>query len=79
MALYVSYFSGSTLTLDVRYSPTMQRQYMNIMFTPTAVFLGNTEGLCGKMDDNQTNDLTGPDGRLYNDPTAFTESCNTFT
>ena len=68
-------FEGATVSLDVRYSSSMKRQYLNIMFTPTAAFLGNTEGLCGPMDDKDFNDLTGPDGTLYTDTTAFVESC----
>ncbi len=39
------------------------------------MFARNTEGLCGFMDDDDTNDLTGPNGEQYNDTIEFAESC----
>jgi hypothetical protein len=39
------------------------------------MFARNTEGLCGFMDDDDTNDLTGPNGEQYNDTIQFAESC----
>ena len=53
----------------------MSRQYLNVNFIPTAMFSKNTEGLCGFMDDDDTNDLIGPNGERYNDTIQFAESC----
>ncbi len=39
------------------------------------MFARNSEGLCGFMDDDDTNDLTGPNGEQYNDTIQFAESC----
>ncbi|XP_072043066.1 uncharacterized protein [Amphiura filiformis] len=64
-----------TLTVEVRFSPMIQRQYINIYFNASNKdFIGKTEGLCGMMDDNEANDLQGPDGILYTDPVDFAES-----
>lgn len=63
------------MSVDVAYSPKMSRQYINIQFTPTAAFLRETEGICGFMDDDSSNDLIGPNGEIYRDPVKFTESC----
>ena len=53
----------------------MGRQYLNVLFTPTVAFKGHTEGLCGVMDNDLSNDLKGPDGEQYNDPIHFADSC----
>ena len=53
----------------------MGRQYLNVLFTPTVAFKGHTEGLCGVMDNEPSNDLKGPDGEHYNDPIQFADSC----
>ena len=69
------FFSGLTLTFDVRHSHVMGRQYLNALFTPTVAFKGHTEGLCGVMDNDPSNDLKGPRGEQYNDPIQFADSC----
>lgn len=53
----------------------MSRQYLNVNFIPTAVFTRKTDGLCGFMDDDDSNDLIGPNGEQYDDATQFAESC----
>ena len=53
----------------------MKRQYLNILYSPTAAYKGHTEGLCGFMDNNATNDFMGTDGTLYDDTVQFAESC----
>ena len=63
------------MTIDVRHSRVMKRQYLNVLYSPTAAYKGRTEGLCGFMDNNATNDFMGPDGILYNDAVEFAESC----
>jgi hypothetical protein len=69
-------FSGATVSVETEYSPVMSRQYLNVNFIPTAMFSKNTEGLCGFMDDDDTNDLIGPNGEQYNNDTLqFAESC----
>ncbi|XP_078598874.1 uncharacterized protein LOC144874520 [Branchiostoma floridae x Branchiostoma japonicum] len=70
----ITFASGATVSFDVRYSPKMGRQFVNILFSPTATFKGNTEGLCGLMDDDDANDFTGPDGAVYNDSSVFAET-----
>ncbi|XP_019646646.1 PREDICTED: uncharacterized protein LOC109487118 [Branchiostoma belcheri] len=70
----LTFTSGATVSFDVRYSPKMGRQFVNILFSPTATFKGNTEGLCGLMDDDNANDFTGPDGAVYNDSSVFAET-----
>ncbi|XP_035690048.1 tenascin-like [Branchiostoma floridae] len=54
----------------------MGRQFVNILFSPTATFKGTTEGLCGLMDDDDANDFTGPGGTVYNvnDSSVFAET-----
>ncbi|EDO27135.1 predicted protein [Nematostella vectensis] len=52
----------------------MGRQYLNVLFTPTAAFYGNTGGLCGDMDNNPANDFTGPTGERFTDAVQFAES-----
>ena len=69
------YPPGVSVSVDVRYSRVMERQYLNVMFTPTLPFKGRTEGLCGLMDDETSNDLMGPRGELYTDPVQFGKSC----
>ena len=66
---------GVSVSVDVRYSRVMERQYLNVMFTPTLPFKGRTEGLCGLMDDETSNDLLGPRGEFYTDPVQFGKSC----
>ena len=66
---------GLTVTTDVRYSHVMGRQYLNVLFTPTIAFKGHTEGLCGMMDNDPSNDLRGPSGEQYSDPIQFADSC----
>ena len=73
--LLLSGFSGLTITADVRHSHVMGRQYLNVLFTPTVTFKGHTEGLCGVMDNDPSNDLKGPDGEQYNDRIHFADSC----
>ena len=73
--LLLSGFSGLTITADVRHSHAMARQYLNVLFTPTVAFKGHTEGLCGVMDNDPSNDLKGPGGEQYNDPIHFANSC----
>ena len=63
------------MTVATSYSAKMKRLFLNVGFTPTAAFFKKTAGLCGFMDDDVTNDLTGPDGTVYNDIVAFVESC----
>ena len=63
------------MTIDVRHSRVMKRQYLNVLYSPTAAYKGHTEGLCGFMDNNATNDFMGPDGTLYNGAVQFAESC----
>ena len=53
----------------------MKRQYLNVLYSPTAAYKGYTEGLCGFMDNNATNDFAGPDGTVYKDAVQFAESC----
>lgn len=53
----------------------MGRQYLNLLFTPTVALKGHTEGLCGVMDNDPSNDLKGPDGEQYIDPIQFADSC----
>ena len=53
----------------------MSRHYLNVNFIPNADFTKTTEGLCGFMDDDETNDLIGPNGEQYNDAIQFAESC----
>ena len=53
----------------------MNRQYMNILFTPALALRESTEGLCGFMDSDDTNDFQGPDGVTYTDAIEFAESC----
>ena len=67
--------SGVTVTIDVRHSRVMKRQYLNILYSPTAAYKGHTEGLCGSMDNNATNDFMGTDGTLYDNAVQFAESC----
>ncbi len=69
------FFSGVTVSVETEYSRVMSRHYLNVNFIPTATFARNTEGLCGFMDDDDTNDLTGPNGEQYNDTIQFAESC----
>ena len=70
--------NGVSLSVDVRYSGTMERQFINILFAPVASFKGSTEGLCGLMDGNVTNDLVGSDGVTYVPAKVldFAKSCN---
>jgi len=53
----------------------MKRQYLNVLYSPTAAYKGYTEGLCGFMDNNATNDFAGPDGTVYKEAVQFAESC----
>jgi len=57
----------------------MKRLFLNIGFTPAAAMFEKTAGICGIMDDDVTNDLTGPDGRLHNNTVNFVESCEYVT
>ena len=63
------------MSINVGYSPKMARQYINVQFAPTALFVRKTEGICGFMDDDSSNDLIGPNGEAYKDPIIFTDSC----
>ncbi|CAH1233820.1 TNC [Branchiostoma lanceolatum] len=71
--------SGASVAFDIRFSPKMGRQYLNVIFSPTACFKGKTRGMCGYMDDDEDNDFTGPDGTLHWDATSFAESWRVIT
>ena len=73
----VQWFNDVYLSVEVRYSPGMQRQFINILFSPIASFKGKTEGLCGYMDGDMTNDLLGADGVTYsgNHTVTFAKTC----
>ena len=64
-----------TVTIDVKHSRVMKRQYLNVLYSPTAAYKGLTQGLCGFMDNNATNDFLGPDGTLHEGAVQFAESC----
>jgi hypothetical protein len=66
--------SGTTFSVDVRYSHSLGRQYMDTEFGPVASFLLLTEGLCGFMDDDVDNDLVTSGGDLTSNTTLFAES-----
>ena len=53
----------------------MGRQYLNVLYAPTVAYKGHTEGLCGFMDNNATNDFMGPNGEAYEREVQFAESC----
>ena len=72
---YYVHLQGVSVTIEVAYSPMIGRQYINTQFGPTAQFFEKTQGLCGFMDDDDTNDFVGPDGRSYTDPQMFAETC----
>ena len=69
------FFLGVTVTIDVKHSRTMGRQYLNVLYAPTVAYKGHTEGLCGFMDNNATNDFMGPNGEAYEREVQFAESC----
>ncbi|CAH1273220.1 TNC [Branchiostoma lanceolatum] len=71
--------SGASVAFDIRFSPKMGRQYLNVIFSPTAGFKEKTQGLCGYMDDDEDNDFTGPDGTLHGDAPSFAESWRIIT
>ena len=73
--VHLNYFLGVTVTIDVKHSRAMGRQYLNVLYAPTVAYKGHTEGLCGFMDNNATNDLMGPDGEAYEGAVEFAESC----
>ena len=76
IATYVFQFTnGTSYTVEVRYSNMLERQYLNTEFGPTASFIEKTEGLCGYMDDDEINDFTGPDGKVYTDTDEFANAC----
>ena len=75
VAYFFKYSSGATYNIEVRYSDTMKRQYLDPAIGPPIAFIKKTEGLCGTMDDNATNNFVGPDGTLYSDHIQFAESC----
>ena len=66
---------GVTVTIDVKDSRVMRRQYLNVVYSPTAAYKSHTEGLCGFMDNNVTNDFLGSDGTIFEDAIQFAESC----
>ncbi|XP_028400062.1 uncharacterized protein LOC114523364 isoform X2 [Dendronephthya gigantea] len=70
------YKSGVTVSVEAEYSPVMSRHYLNVNFIPNADFTKATEGLCGFMDDDETNDLIGSNGEqyTYNDTVQFADS-----
>ena len=61
--------------MEVRHSPVMERQYLNVIFAASIALNKATEGLCGYMDNDEKNDFYGPDGTLYTDAVEFAESC----
>ncbi|KAI8494760.1 hypothetical protein Bbelb_273650 [Branchiostoma belcheri] len=71
--------SGASVAFDIRFSPSMGRQYLNIIFSPTAAFKEKTQGLCGYMDGVKDNDFRGPDGTLHGDAASFAESWRIIT
>ncbi|XP_072022586.1 uncharacterized protein [Amphiura filiformis] len=69
----------ASLTLEVRHSNVMHRQYLNILLTPSVGFYEKTEGLCGFMDDDDSNDFQGPDEVTYTDAIEFAASWEIIT
>ena len=71
------WYNDVYLSVEVRYSPGMKRQFINILFSPVATFKGKTDGLCGYMDGDLNNDLLGSDGITYSlqDNVTFAKTC----
>ncbi len=63
------------MSVEAEYSPVMSRHYLNVNFISIDMFATKSEGLCGFMDDDDSNDFTGPNGEQYNDAIQFVESC----
>ncbi|XP_074657284.1 uncharacterized protein LOC141910490 [Tubulanus polymorphus] len=72
--IYISFKQGSGVTVEVRYSDVMKRQYLNVFLTLTTGFISNTAGLCGFLDGDPTNDFQAPDGAILTDAVKFAES-----
>lgn len=75
VTFFFKYSHGATYIVEVRYSATMGRQYLDPAIGPPIAFIEKTKGLCGTMDDNTTNDFMGPDGTIYSHAISFAESC----
>ena len=73
--LVFQFTSGAVYSANVRFSTAINRQYLDTEFGPTGDYLQETEGLCGYMDNDETNDFVGPKGESYQNSTDFVESC----
>lgn len=75
LQLFFQFRNGATYTIEVRYSESLGRQFLDTSLGAPASFTRKTKGLCGNMDGDPLNDYESPDGTILNDPDTFADSC----
>lgn len=73
--LYFQFKNGATYTIEIRYSYSIGRQFLDTSLGAPIPFMMTTSGLCGNMDGNPNNDFVSPNGTLIETPNEFAETC----
>jgi hypothetical protein len=72
--LFFKFKNGATYSIEVRYSHTIGRQFLDTSLGAPIPFIKTTTGLCGNMDGDANNDFMSPSGTLIESPHNFTDS-----
>jgi hypothetical protein len=73
--LFFQFRNGATYTIEVRYSRTVGRQFIDTSLGAPIPFMGTTTALCGNMDGDPNNDFLSPNGTSIESSHDFTETC----
>lgn len=76
--MFFQFKNGASYTLEVRYSESVGRQFLDTSLGAPIPFIKTTKGLCGNMDGDPYNDYIAPNGDPLSDATTFAESCTWF-
>jgi hypothetical protein len=73
--LFFKFKNGATYSIEVRYSNTIRRQFLDTSLGAPIPFMNTTTGLCGNMDGDASNDFMSPNGTLIESAHDFADSC----
>jgi hypothetical protein len=76
--LFFQFRNGATYTIEVRYSRTVGRQFIDTSLGAPIPFMGTTTALCGNMDGDPNNDFLSPNGTSIESSHDFTETWRIF-
>ncbi|CAD5126265.1 unnamed protein product, partial [Dimorphilus gyrociliatus] len=70
----VKYNSGSSISVITSFSEKMKCQYLSLSITGSEKMFNQTSGICGVMNDEDSDDFKGPNGENFTSHIDFVES-----